>query len=205
MTHRRPGQLIALLLFAANFSMIGCGGRQGPEIEVAHQFLSVPASSGKMAAWLAYAMVRRQWIDFKFQDRFPQAHTYRYTFDEELDARDSTAAVWTEMREKEQLSDRYLGELSLVHTAGFMPEYVWHCVPHGPWRAPAGLRSAEFTRWLSERLPDHHVETWVAVLRGSDGRRVVVGIAPHKPERCAVLADREATLPNAGLRPEGVP
>ena len=192
MIHNRPGQLIALLLVGANCSMIGCGGRQGPAIEVTRQFGSTPKGSGKLEAWLIYATVRGQWIDFKFLDRFPQERTYRYTFDEEVDARDSAAAVWTELRQKEQLSDRYLGELALVHTAGFMREYVWYCVPHGPWRAPSGLRSTQFANWFSERLPEHHVETWVSVVRGSDGRRVVVGIAPYKPQKCALPADPEA-------------
>jgi hypothetical protein len=157
------------------------------QIEVEKLFTEWDPQTGKSGAWLGYALARRIWLDSKFHERFPTESAYRLTFDEELDARDTAAAIWVELAQKEALTDRYFKDLGAVRSAGFMRDYVWHCVPHGAWTEPAGLRDAEFARWLTEHLPAHQVETWVTVIPHEKQKRVILGAAPHAPKPCAVV------------------
>jgi len=156
-----------------------------PGVEVAGSFADDARGSKTLPAWLLYAMKRRVYIDITFYERAPKGSAYRYTFEEELDARDGLAGLWAEMRAKESVSDSYLDEVSQVQRAGFMKEYVWHCVPHPAWAAPPGLRSAEFSTWLAEKLPQHRVETWVKTLPSSEGTRVLIGVSAHAPTACS--------------------
>lgn len=160
--------------------------RPGPGLEVAASFTEDARGAKTLPAWLLYAMKRRVYIDVTFYERAPKDSAYRYTFEEELDARDGLAGVWAEMRAKQSLTDPYLDEIAQVYTAGFLKEYVWHCVPHSAWTEPRGLRSTEFSAWLSEKLPQHRVETWVKTLPSSEGVRILVGTPAHEPTACAL-------------------
>ena len=117
------------------------------------------------------------------------------TFEEELDARESAAKIWGELSDKEHLTDPYFADLQKVGSAGFLREYVWYCVPHPPWKQAAGLRQEAFAQWLSERLPDHRVETWVSTFPAKSGGRVVLGVQPHQPTTC-----RFPSAPNAATQ-----
>jgi hypothetical protein len=129
-------------------------------IEVEKPALAFPKTSGRFHGWLGYALTRRIWIDSKFRERFKGERRYRYTNEEEFDARESASKIWSELDAKEHLDDRYFRDLGQIENAGFLREYVWYCVPHAHWSTPAGLRGEDFAKWMSSHLPSHVVETW---------------------------------------------
>jgi hypothetical protein len=182
---------LSFSLFSAVLAvgLVACGGPQNPGVEVARPFFQLPEDSGERSAWMAYGMKRRLWIDGTFHEKFPEEKSYRYTFDEELDARATVAEIWAELRDKDHVTSQYFAELDRVRTAGYMREYVWHCLPHDAWSAPLGLRSREFAQWLSANLPDHVAITPVAVRPAADGVHVIIGLPAHPPQRCAVTGD----------------
>jgi hypothetical protein len=164
----------------------------GAEIEIAKRALAFPKSTGRFEGWLGYALAKWLWNDSKFRERFPGESSYRSTFEEELDARESAAQIWGELSEKEHLTDPYFAGLHKVDSAGFLREYVWYCVPHPPWKQATGLRQQVFAKWLSERLPDHRVETWVSTYPAKSGVRVVLGVQPHQPTTCRFPSEPKA-------------
>jgi hypothetical protein len=153
-------------------------------IEVETVALAFPKTSGRFNGWLGYALARRIWIDSKFSKRFINESRYQYTYDEELDARESASKIWSELAAKEHFDDRYFADLGRIEDAGFMREYVWFCVPHPAWIKPAGLREADFAAWLSSSLPSHVVETWVSATPMPRPEHVVLGREAHRPMRC---------------------
>jgi len=134
------------------------------KIELEKPVENLSATSGRFFGWLGYALVRRVWINVTFRERFPQESQYSYTFEEEVDARETAAKKWGQLNEKEHFPDPdpYFGDLQKVDRAGFFREYVWYCVPHPSWKQPEGLRRQAFARWVSTQLPNHRVETWVS-------------------------------------------
>ncbi len=153
-------------------------------IEVEKVALAFPKTSGRFNGWLGYALARRIWIDSKFHKRFTNESRYQYTYDEELDARESASKIWSELAAKEHFDDRYFADLGRIEDAGFMREYVWFCVPHPAWIKPAGLKDANFAAWLSSNLPSHVVETWVSAMPLPRPQHVVLGLEAHRPMRC---------------------
>jgi hypothetical protein len=168
---------------------VGACAGHGPAVEVAPTFFELQEKSGQREAWLAYAMKRRLWIDGTFHERYPRETVYRYTFEEELDAREAASSVWAEMRDGNRLSDRYFEELDRVRSAGYLPEYVWYCLPREHWETPRGLRTREFAQWLNANLPEHVVITGASLSRAADGLHMVVGVAAHPPRRCVAPAE----------------
>ena len=156
------------------------------QLELDKPAMAFPKGSGQMEGWMGYALARRTWIDVKFRQRFPQEARYKYTFDEELYARGSAADMWTELNAKKRLSDRYFNELGQVHRAGFMREYVWFCVPHPSWSTPTGLRADAFSEWMSSHLPEHQVETRVAVVHSPKFEHVIIGSDAHQAQKCGL-------------------
>jgi hypothetical protein len=153
-------------------------------LELDKPAMAFPKGSGQLEGWMGYALARRTWIDVKFRQSFPQEPRYKYTFDEELYARGSAADMWTELSTKQRYSDRYFNELIQVHRAGFMREYVWFCVPHPSWSAPNGLRVDAFFGWMSAHLPEHQVETRVAVVHSPKLEHVIIGSNAHEAQKC---------------------
>lgn len=170
------------------------GGSARMMIEIAKPALDFPKSSGRMPAWLGYAIARRLWVDVRFHQKFPGETTYRYSFEEELEARQIAAKSWAGFNAQKRFTDRYFGDLHQIDDAGFLREYVWYCVPHPAWRQPTDLRQAAFSAWMSGHLPEHQVETWVAVVPAGVGQRVILGLEPHRPVRCQ-LAPVDQPLP----------
>jgi hypothetical protein len=171
-------------------------------IEVEKRALSFPKTSGRFHGWLGYALARTVWTHVRFREQFPNESKYSYTFEEELDARESAAKIWGELSEEEHFVDAYFGDLQKVDRARFFREYVWYCVPHPPWKQPAGLRQEAFAKWLAAELPHHRVETWVTTIPGESGERVVLGVEPHRPTNCRIPI--EARRPsNPALNPTG--
>jgi hypothetical protein len=167
------------------YMTMSANGRRVVDIE--KPFVAFSKASGKSQGWLAYALMRRIWIDKKFHERHPSKPTYEATFDEELEARDAAVGTWSEQKVKG--TDPYFTELERVRDAGFLREYVWFCVPHQPWDRPSNLRTSGFSMWLSKELPHHQVETWVTVVNQPDGQHVVAGQEAHPARKCTIRPD----------------
>jgi hypothetical protein len=111
-------------------------------------------------AWLYYAGSRSLWVDKKFWEKNPGAAQYQYTFAEEVEARQSCAAVWRHMRESQRAKpEAYLDQLAAVANAGFIPEYTWTYFRDPSWAQPPDLRLSEFGVWRKTNLTDHKPET----------------------------------------------
>src|SRR6266436_6238390 len=52
-----------------------------------------------LPAWLAYAGARAVWMEKRFQEHHPEAVEYRYSFEEEFEAREACLHVWSRLRE----------------------------------------------------------------------------------------------------------
>ncbi|MBI2348682.1 MAG: hypothetical protein HYV05_08515 [Deltaproteobacteria bacterium] len=150
-----------LLLLAALLTVTaGCSAHAAPRPSPRTEIVidrSVPQDA--LAPWLAYAGSRSVWMEKKFFERNPGAAAYRYTFAEELEAREACARVWSELRAKSGTSDRYLDDLVAVQKAGLLQEYTWVFFRDAGWSPPEGLRLAEFDRWRQEHLKEHRPET----------------------------------------------
>lgn len=142
-----------------------------------------------MTAWLGYAVTRRQWRLHTFKERFGTEGNYRYTFDEEVEARDNASRIWSETGAKRRNTDPYFASVEAIREAGFVREYVWFCVPHPPWDEPRGLRRIDFDRWMSKTLPNHSVETWVKVMTGPPHDRWIVGVQGHPRTPCELTRE----------------
>jgi hypothetical protein len=102
-------------------------------------------------------------MDKIFLERNPGAVAYRYSFEEEVAARDGCARVWRDLKAKDGNSDRYLDDLAAVQAAGFLREYTWAFFRDPGWSVPEGLRLAEFDQWRQLHLQNHRPETRVVV------------------------------------------
>jgi hypothetical protein len=144
---------------------------------------------GRAPAWLAYGLARRLWIDSKFFETHPDESVYRYTFEEEVYARETLAKVWYGLHEKEGVSDYYLSQLANAERSGFIREYVWACLSYRGWEKPPDLRQREFSSWFAVEIPDHRAETRASVQQRGDKIVVSVGPSAHAPVPCARLAE----------------
>ena len=116
-------------------------------------------STQALPAWLVYAGARSLWMEKKFFELNPDANAYRYTFAEELEARELCARIWSELRSKSGAADAYLDALVAVYAANFLREYICGFLREPDWTAPDGLRMEQFERWQQEHLRNHRVET----------------------------------------------
>ena len=87
----------------------------------------------------------------------------RQSFDCELLARSILVEQWLQFSAEASDSDStaaagavYLDTLARVHSAGFLPEYIWHYLRRPAWQMPADLRTQAFARWRREQLPADH-------------------------------------------------
>ena len=117
----------------------------------------VPVSS----AWLGYALSRLAWINDNVDQDDLETHTYTGSFDEEFTGRQSLAAVWGELKASDPLlKDKYLDELLLVQSNGYLKEYVWTYFGNDSWSAPSEtLKFEEFSKWHAINLDGHTPET----------------------------------------------
>ncbi len=120
-------------------------------------------SQAALPAWLFYGGSRSLWMDKTFFERNPGAVAYRYSFAEEVEARDACAQVWRDLKAKDGRSDRYLDDLATVQAAGFLREYTRVSFRDPGWSVPEGLRLAEFDQWRQPHLRNHRPETRVVV------------------------------------------
>jgi hypothetical protein len=166
--------------------LVRTGEPGGPAVEIdLSRGVHADKNAGRMEGWFGYAVTRRHWRLKRFQERLGKEVAYQYTFEEELESRSNAAQIWGELSAQKKLTDPYFADLERVRAAGFMREYVWTCVPHPDWAEPAGIRHAEFARWLSLQLPHHQVETWVTVLYGEARDRWIVGVEAHPRRHCS--------------------
>jgi hypothetical protein len=145
---------------------------------------AIGGEEGVMPAWLAYALARRIWIDARFFEENPGERVYRFTFDEEVYAREMTAQV----SDEQDVPDPYLRQLAAIGRAGFIREYVWACLAQAEWKKPHDLREPEFRAWFDQAMPEHRVETRVSVRREGEQLIVSVGRDAHPPAPCADAA-----------------
>jgi hypothetical protein len=144
---------------------VGCATSTAPTLNQKTKIL-IDQSTPKDAlpAWLIYAGERSLWMKTKFYQEHPSASSYRYTFREELDARNYCSRIWIELKEKNGLQNRYLDDLILVQKSGFLPEYVWSYFRSDDWVKPEGLLLDDFDKWRSVHLTEHIPETRANVL-----------------------------------------
>jgi hypothetical protein len=174
--------LAAAVLFACAGSDEGARESSGESIVEVDG--AIGGEEGVMPAWLAYALARRIWIDARFFEENPGERAYRYTFDEEVYAREMTARV----SDEQGTTDPYLRQLSAVGRAGFIREYVWACLAQADWTKPDDLREREFRAWFAQTRPGHRVETRVSVRKEGEQLIVSVGRDAHPPVPCAEAA-----------------
>jgi hypothetical protein len=134
-------------------------------------------------------LVRRLWIDSKFFEAHPDESEYRYTFDEEVYARETLAKVWYGLHKKEGVSDYYLSQLAMAERSGFIREYVWACLSYRGWEKPSDLRERDFSSWFAVEIPGHLAETRASVQQRGEKIVVSVGSSTHTPVSCARLAE----------------
>ena len=122
-------------------------------------------SNEVFAAWLAYGGTRSVWANEGFYDANPKAKAYKYTFKEELKARETLFNLWNEFKEKEHtLTNEYLDELLKVGLAGYIPEYVWYYYNTPDWEKPSiKLRMNKFIQWKNQYLVNHIPQTLATI------------------------------------------
>lgn len=122
---------------------------------------ALKAPSGVLATWITYSLGRTIYRDNRYFKMNPGSAVYRYTFSEELFARDMMCRVWPEhKRNSPGLSDDYLDTLRYILDSGFLPEYVWCFFWVPEWGNPTeSLRLREFSEWQKTHLKDHRAET----------------------------------------------
>lgn len=155
--------LFFIIIFT--FSLSGClyseSGQRDSQVILDRSLLGKEAVS---AAWLAYGLKRALWREIFFKN-FPNEKNYRYTFQEELEARSSLVKVWIELCETDStLKDKYLDELSLVYKKGFLKEYVFFYFNRPEWKVNKKLRRDDFMEWAKENIPEHKPVTLAAIL-----------------------------------------
>ena len=131
---------------------------------------SVLSNESVGAAWMAYGLQRVLWLKGDFAKNFPNEKEYRYTFQEEVDARGTLAQVWTELKETDPTrKDKYLDELALVHKNNLMKEYVAVYLEAPEWKIDKDLKTADFKKWAKENIPGHKAVT-LADVKPAEGQ-----------------------------------
>jgi hypothetical protein len=111
-----------------------------------------------IAAWMGYATRLSDWVESHPEQINDDSHVK--TFEEEVAAREFLVGTWQEVRnEAPGTPDPYLDQLSQVHKAGLMPEYVGEFLSSPEWKLPGNLRIKKFNAWMKTNLPDHQVRT----------------------------------------------
>ncbi len=82
------------------------------------------------------------------------------SFECEMMARRLLLDTWLEQRaENPDLADEYLDELSRVHDAGYLDEYVSRYFGNRHWDLPDDLDVAAFNKWRRRNLRGHKPQT----------------------------------------------
>lgn len=117
------------------------------------------------AAWLGYGLVRKKWIREHVSLKNGESYTYRRSFNEEVEGRESLAKTWEELNaDGPQQKDVYLDALLSVLKAGFIREYVWVYLRDDTWNTPPeGLQLPEFAKWQSTNLAGHNPKTLIGI------------------------------------------
>jgi len=129
------------------------------------------------AAWMAYGLKRVLWLKGDFVKNFPKEKEYRYTFQEEVDARGTLAQVWIELQQADpSRKDKYLDELALVHKNNFMKEYVAVYLKRPGWKIDNSLKLDDFKKWAKANIPGHKALTLADVkpAEGQSGPNVYI-------------------------------
>lgn len=161
--HHPPVEFIALYAFILTVTL-GCATSTAPTLDQKTEIV-VDQSTPKdaLAPWLVYAGERSIWMETKFYQEHPSESSYRYTFREELEARDYCARFWMKVKEKDGLQNRYLDDLIMVQKSGFLREYIWSYFRSDDWVKPEDLRLDDFDKWRYVHLRGHIPETRTVV------------------------------------------
>jgi tetratricopeptide (TPR) repeat protein len=155
--------------FAAIILAVGlnCGSsRQAITISMSSELKN--KGSQISAAWFGYGAAKALWRTKTFFEKNPGTSTYSYSMPEEVDCRESLAKMWLEMKDKDSATDEYLDDLSAVHKAGYMVEYVWKFFRQADWTAPGGLREEAYGSWAQENIRNHKCITLSLVYSEED-------------------------------------
>ncbi len=155
--------LFLIIVFTFSFSgyLYSESGQRDCKVILDRSLLGKEAVS---AAWLAYGLKRVLWYEKGFFKNFPNEKNYRYTSQEELEARSSQVKVWIELSQADSsLKDKYLDELSLVYKNDFLGEYVFFYFNRPEWKVNENLRMDDFIKWAKENIPEHKPATLAVI------------------------------------------
>ena len=117
-----------------------------------------------LAPWMVYGGSRSLWVKEKYLKKNPSEKIYRYSFEEELDARAELIRYWKGKKEEVLLSDEYLDQLLRIYNANFLSEYVWYYFRNDDWKEPSKkLKMNEFMKWKQNNLKAHTPLTLVSI------------------------------------------
>lgn len=113
------------------------------------------------SAWLGYALSRLAWINDNVPMDTLEDYTNYGSFSEEFTGRESLVNIWGELKVSDPLlEDRYLDDLLLVQSNGFLREYVWTYFGNDSWEMPQeDFKFQKFAEWHAINLSGHSPET----------------------------------------------
>jgi hypothetical protein len=149
--------LLGITLCYSQF-LLGAESTNKPSIKI---LIDTSVTQKTLPAWLAYAGARAAWMEKDFQEQHPEAVEYRYSFEEEIEAREFCLKIWGKSKEKDpKLKDKFLDELRSVQQAGYLREYVWWNYYIREWQPkPEGLDLDGFKKWAATHLKKHTPQT----------------------------------------------
>lgn len=126
-----------------------------------------------MPAYLAYAgskLVSRQ----EFHNRYPKEKVYVETIQEQLDAYEAVATVWSELKAKNKvLADKTLDYISAIYSTGYLDSFIMDeykgqfSQDYERWLTSNGQRLRQYQLWKSQwkELPvDVRLDNYVSVV-----------------------------------------
>ena len=117
-------------------------------------YIEKELSNVQAAGWMSYVLSLLKWDDEN------KNKEHRYLFEREVYARENSATVWSELKEKNSDAvEKNLDILLRVKEAGLMREYVWFYLRGSDWKIPEDLKLEKFKEWRERNIPDYKPET----------------------------------------------
>lgn len=152
-------RLIALI---AGFTISACSGEiyvrdgvtDGDTFYLAERALT--DDDPALQSWVGYSLARST-CQLKIGGDNPARAS---SFDCEISARRLLLENWADKQAADPtVTDRYLDELSMIHDAGFLDEYVARHFRRKHWQIPEDSDVGRYRRWQRQSLPAHRPRT----------------------------------------------
>lgn len=100
--------------------------------------------------WIAYGLALKAWTPTYDESGEPDL------YEREVYARSKAASIWQELLAAKKVKPApELDDLSKIHQAGYMREYVWRYIFLSTGDTPENVDLAAFEQWMSTNLPEH--------------------------------------------------